>query len=220
MTGPSEEFTLQSHWRRWQCERIIRQHGVSRIVRRSAEQVALELRSAGKIQIKVVPNGRNHRVYYPTKETLELFTSEGWHLIDIEPEIQPKDLPPPDPAQFIERKENWKILSELKDIKSILRLERVRREGLTSIAELRHRAVPIFRMPAVYFLFAEDGELIYIGESDNVLGRIGHHIADPAKRFTAWSFVEAPGSAKQRRALEKRYIQAYHPKGNRIPGKS
>ena len=66
----------------------------------------------------------------------------------------------------------------------------------------------------VYFLY-DEGELVYIGTSNNLYQRIGEHIADDKKKFD--SFELYPTTDRLR--LEGFLIDAFKPKYNSAPGK-
>ena len=67
----------------------------------------------------------------------------------------------------------------------------------------------------VYFLF-DKGELVYIGESDNLFRRIGQHIYEKRKVFDAFEIYPCA----DRKRLEGFLIRLLHPKYNISEGKS
>lgn len=64
----------------------------------------------------------------------------------------------------------------------------------------------------VYFLFFED-ELQYVGQSVNILARIGTH-AQNGVAFDSWSFV--PIAKEKLMEIERNYIMAFDPPLNKI----
>lgn len=66
---------------------------------------------------------------------------------------------------------------------------------------------------AVYFLYDGD-ELVYIGQSNNVFGRIGEHIREKAKTFTDFRIYETEDYIR----LESFLIAALRPKYNKTNG--
>ena len=69
----------------------------------------------------------------------------------------------------------------------------------------------------VYFLYDKD-ELVYIGTSENILSRIGQHIAQKVKIFDRFE-VFPTGGKFDRYKLESFLIQLFKPKYNVAPGK-
>ena len=67
----------------------------------------------------------------------------------------------------------------------------------------------------VYFLF-DKGELVYIGESDNLFRRIGQHIYEKRKVFDAFEIYPCA----DRKRLEGFLIRLLHPKYNISEGMS
>lgn len=67
----------------------------------------------------------------------------------------------------------------------------------------------------VYFLF-DKGELVYIGESDNLFRRIGQHIYEKQKVFDAFEIYPCA----DRKRLEGFLIRLLHPKYNISEGMS
>ena len=66
---------------------------------------------------------------------------------------------------------------------------------------------------AVYFLYDND-ELVYIGQSNNVYGRIGEHIREKTKTFTDFRIYETDDYIR----LEAFLIAALRPKYNKTLG--
>ena len=67
---------------------------------------------------------------------------------------------------------------------------------------------PIKKMRGVYLLW-HNGVVVYVGQSENILQRIGTHLADPQKWFDGFSYAVVPdGSLNQ---LEADLIVAYDP---------
>jgi hypothetical protein len=63
----------------------------------------------------------------------------------------------------------------------------------------------------VYFLFQDD-EIVYVGKSTDIVGRIKSHIQLQDKLFDGWSFREYP--AERIGAIESRFIRRLKPKYN------
>ncbi len=76
------------------------------------------------------------------------------------------------------------------------------------IPKTRHPA----QLTAVYFLFDAD-ELVYIGQSKNMLSRIGQHIKG-SKAFDSYTFIEC--GEDELDGLEAAYIKQYQPKLNTV----
>ena len=64
----------------------------------------------------------------------------------------------------------------------------------------------------VYFLYAGD-ELVYIGQSKNVVGRVASHCSDEYKEFTTYSFIDVP--YHKLREVEAELISKYRPRYNK-----
>ena len=66
--------------------------------------------------------------------------------------------------------------------------------------------------PSVYFLF-DGGELVYIGQSRNVYGRINEHLKDRDKVFDAFAIFSVP--SRELLDIEQANIDYYKPKYNK-----
>ena len=75
----------------------------------------------------------------------------------------------------------------------------------TTILPIERHQLP---MPGIYFLWLENN-LQYVGQSSNLLKRIGEHIA--SKAFDSYSFIECDVSELERIEIEKAYIKQYSP---------
>ena len=64
----------------------------------------------------------------------------------------------------------------------------------------------------VYFLFDGD-EMVYIGQSRDILLRLRVHEADATKPFDRWAYVDVP--EKDLMDVEARYIRMFQPPYNR-----
>ena len=73
--------------------------------------------------------------------------------------------------------------------------------------------IPLVRQPAIYFLL-KDGAVQYVGQSQNILGRVGAHLR--SSDFDEIAFVPVPLS--ELNAAERRYIAALKPPLNRTAG--
>jgi hypothetical protein len=68
-----------------------------------------------------------------------------------------------------------------------------------------------FRHSGVYFLF-HAGEVVYVGQSNSVLRRIGEHMSDCRKAFDSVAFIAC--QALNRLWLEAQYIERFRPRYN------
>ncbi len=66
----------------------------------------------------------------------------------------------------------------------------------------------------VYFLY-DQGTLVYVGESNNIYGRIGQHIQSGEKKFDSFEIYPC----NDRKRLEGFLIETLKPKYNIAPGK-
>lgn len=72
-------------------------------------------------------------------------------------------------------------------------------------------------LTGVYFLFNEE-ELVYIGQSIDVMNRLSTHANAHVHTFDSFSIHEC--RADERLALEKKYIKLHRPPGNvSVPGR-
>ena len=82
---------------------------------------------------------------------------------------------------------------------------------IDQIRELRQRFKPLC---GIYFLFDGD-EIVYIGQSVNILARVGVHFFDKNKQFNSFAYIEYPlGTLAE---LEAEYILIFVPKYNANP---
>lgn len=79
-----------------------------------------------------------------------------------------------------------------------------------SIYDVLSAAVPIKENTGIYFLI-RNNEVVYVGQSIDVLGRISRHIRE-GKQFDAYAIMSAPEN--QLDELEKKYIRAFVPLEN------
>lgn len=84
------------------------------------------------------------------------------------------------------------------------------------IIEMKSPYVPVCNKPCVYFLF-DRTELVYIGQSVQLLGRLQQHIQD-RKIFDEVSYVFV--NQKQLLFIESFYIYRHKPKHNCVTDKS
>lgn len=83
------------------------------------------------------------------------------------------------------------------------------------VLSLSRGASRIDRMTSVcgiYFLF-EDDEIVYIGQSVNVLSRVSTHITDPEKRFNRACYV--PIAREELNDIEDAMIAMFKPRHNK-----
>lgn len=64
----------------------------------------------------------------------------------------------------------------------------------------------------IYALIREE-EIVYIGQSNNYMLRIGQHIKEATKQFDSWKIIKefSNETQKQISLSEKRYIEKYNP---------
>lgn len=72
-----------------------------------------------------------------------------------------------------------------------------------------------FKCSGVYLLYHE-GVVVYVGQSCNVLCRVGEHLSDrPAKKFDAVAMVACTNQSRE--WLERLYIEKFKPRYNGNP---
>lgn len=76
--------------------------------------------------------------------------------------------------------------------------------------DILRAAIPTRLASGVYFLI-RDGEIVYVGQSVDVLHRIARHRRE-GRQFDAYSFIECEPSDLD--DLERTYIRAFVPEGN------
>jgi len=80
--------------------------------------------------------------------------------------------------------------------------------------EIRALAVPLEpRRHGIYFLLSGD-EVVYIGQSNRIAGRVLEHAGWEGKKFDAWAYVEIPGNLD---AIEREYLDTFLPLLNNDP---
>jgi hypothetical protein len=89
-------------------------------------------------------------------------------------------------------------------------------------ARLRHmahylRSVPILGLSGIYFL-AHNGEVVYVGQSVNVVARVHGHINEGLKDFDSAVFLPAP--RRDLDSLECAFINALKPRHNKNTGRT
>lgn len=84
-------------------------------------------------------------------------------------------------------------------------------DGLLTARQINNRAIPIKAVIGIYFLLS-GSEVIYIGQSINLIERIGNHLRNSNMSFDSYSFVEANESDLNE--LELKYIKKYRPRMN------
>lgn len=89
-------------------------------------------------------------------------------------------------------------------------------DELFSVEQLREAAVPVNCVCGIYVLFDGD-EVVYVGQSRNVHGRIGNHVVEGVKKFDRFAVVEVEADLLD--YLESKYILALQPKynGGKLP---
>jgi GIY-YIG catalytic domain len=70
------------------------------------------------------------------------------------------------------------------------------------------------KMQGIYFLL-KDGKVIYVGQSSNVMARIGVHIANPKKSFDSYSFFKVE-NYDDLNVIETYYIYKFDPLENKV----
>jgi predicted GIY-YIG superfamily endonuclease len=69
------------------------------------------------------------------------------------------------------------------------------------------------------YALIDGNEIVYIGQSTNLIMRLGSHISQREKKFDRWAIVEDLGdycSDNELNKMEKRYIRKYTPKYNHV----
>jgi predicted GIY-YIG superfamily endonuclease len=79
---------------------------------------------------------------------------------------------------------------------------------------IRSGALRKRQVAAVYFLFSDDLELVYVGSTKDLYRRITNHCED-GRDFQSWAAIEVMED-EDRLALEAHYIQKYAPAQNKI----
>lgn len=82
-------------------------------------------------------------------------------------------------------------------------------EGLLSKEEILALALPGGRLSGLYFLIHK-GEIVYVGRSDNVIGRVASHISAGDKDFDSFAYLPAG------RIREGHYVHLFNPKHNKM----
>lgn len=100
------------------------------------------------------------------------------------------------------------------------KLESVRAEGLNGLEGVASLTVDDHLDPHGYFvyvLWGEDDRPLYVGQSSNVVARIGHHMADQGKREATKviQLIRCPDREKMTE-LERRLIGEYRPPHNTV----
>lgn len=114
---------------------------------------------------------------------------------------------------LIEGAYNAASTAETEGMKMIARLYNQRLPKLIPPTAIR---IPLIKTPGIYFLM-KHGEVQYVGQSVNVFGRVGAHMATKDGLFDEIAFV--PVEFPQLNAEEFRYIKALKPPLNRCPGR-
>jgi len=70
-------------------------------------------------------------------------------------------------------------------------------------------------VPGIYFLLNDQDEIVYIGQSTNVVARIGAHLNDPDKTRYFSKVAAVAVRPEQLDAVEQAYINAYQPPLNK-----
>lgn len=81
-------------------------------------------------------------------------------------------------------------------------------KGLLNLGTIKSTRQPVYRITGVYFLFKGE-ELVYIGQSINIMGRINNH---NIVNWDTFSYIEVPKYDLD--AVEKEYILKYKPREN------
>lgn len=78
--------------------------------------------------------------------------------------------------------------------------------------EILDRQIPVTLVSGVYFLI-KDNEIIYVGESENIIYRIGQHLK--AYDFDSYSYIKIDGNKDELRKNETAYIHDFKPSLNK-----
>ena len=85
------------------------------------------------------------------------------------------------------------------------------KEQLLRLLATRIRKNTIVKIGGIYFLF-DKGEVVYIGKSTDVFGRVHRHAIDGHKSFDAWAYLELGLDTIDK--MERQYVQLLRPKYN------
>jgi len=80
--------------------------------------------------------------------------------------------------------------------------------GLYSKTTIVSAARSVGKMSGIYFL-VDAGQIVYVGQSTDIIMRISSHLREGVKTFTSFSVIEA--SAEELDDLEARYIAKFEP---------
>lgn len=89
--------------------------------------------------------------------------------------------------------------------------EEIKVTGGVSLKDIRDRAVPAFIAPGVYFLLL-NGEVMYVGQSVNVVSRICQHLTQRLIDFDSYAWVLV--DRQDLLVTEAAYIVKFKPKYN------
>jgi hypothetical protein len=157
----------------------------------------------------IVPRGVKY-----TREVLWSDALEWADNVGVKFVVEPEDIEPP--AEW--EKERSGLLADIgsKEEKISELLQTIRElssadvpDGLLKKRQILSIAKPIDVICGIYFLISDD-EIVYIGQSINVISRVASHKKD--KEFDSFSYVEVPKDGLS--LFEAAYIDAYKPKLN------
>ena len=80
--------------------------------------------------------------------------------------------------------------------------------GLLNLGTIKSTRQPVHRISGIYFLFKGE-ELVYIGQSINIMGRINNHNID---EWDSYSYTEVP--RWNLTTIEQQYIHKFKPRRN------
>lgn len=153
------------------------------------------------VEPKIKPGIRPIKLY-PINRIIELAKERG-HLISFYKEKEAH------PNQAL-RNENEKLKDEIKKLKSTISAMKPKFAELKSMFDIMMSRVSYKPIIGIYFLFNDD-ECIYIGQSVNVMARIGSHVK--MKNFNSYAYIEYP--EEKLNEMETLYILTYKPILNR-----
>lgn len=106
-------------------------------------------------------------------------------------------------------------LGDIRDHNLLQLIPRKMREALLKTKctplDVHDMSFPVSVVSGIYFLL-RDGEVTYIGQTENVLARVLKHMRE-GRKFEAFSFI--PCSMEQLNELEQTYITAFMPDENK-----
>jgi len=86
-------------------------------------------------------------------------------------------------------------------------MHKITQEQIETIIQ---KSKPVNRIEGIYFLI-KNKEIVYVGQSNNIVARVGSHLSDKTKSFDSYSFVEI----SRLNEVESYFIHNLRPEFNR-----